>query len=194
MKPAGANYKPTHTNFMKTPQKLNNAQTLQTSMQNQRNDAHYTVAKIMSASPLDLILIMYEQLFELIPDIKKNIQAKSFTATKPDVERAQAIVDELINALDFDLDISRDLGAIYFYIRDRIMIANIRFDEAIWDHIEETLRPLYEGFKNAAQQIDATTEKQNPLKSHRTSIVAGITYGQANINEVVVNTSSGLQA
>jgi flagellar protein FliS len=151
----------------------------------------YMAAKVMSASPLELILIMYEQFFELIPDIKSNIAKNSPGEVEPDAERAQAIVDELINALDFDVELSKDLGAVYYYVRDRILESNVKFDPAIWDGIESVMRPLYEGFKSAAKQVE--TPRDDPLKSKSTQIVAGITYGQNNLKEVVINTRSGLK-
>jgi len=152
-----------------------------------------TTAKIMSASPLQLIIIMYEQFLELIPDIKRNIEKKSAAAMEPDSERAQAIIDELINALDFDVEMSKDLGAIYFYVRNRILEANIRFDAAIWDDIESVVRPLYEGFKEAERQLGPEINKP-AISAGSPSIVAGITYGQNSLKEIVVNTKSGLKA
>ena len=156
------------------------------------DDKRYTAAKVMSANPLELILIMYEQLFELVPDIKANMEKRSPTDFGPDTERAQAILDQLINSLDFDQEISVDLGAIYFYVRDRIMESNIKMDAAIWGHIEETMRPLYEGFKDANNQLGMP--RQDPMKAKDTQIVAGMTYGQRSLKEVVVNTKSGLKA
>jgi flagellar protein FliS len=152
---------------------------------------NYTTARVMSANPVELILIMFEQFFELIPDIKRNIAKRSPAEAEPDAERAQAIVDELISALDFSQEVSKDLGAIYYYVRNRIMEGNIKFDAAIWDEIETVMRPLYEGFKEAAKQVDAP--RTDPLKSKSTQIVLGMTYGQNNLNEVVLNTKAGLK-
>jgi flagellar protein FliS len=154
------------------------------------HDRRHMPAKVMSANPFELILIMYELLFELISDIKGSIAKRSPAEAEPDAERAQAVVEELINSLDFSLEISRDIGAIYFYVRNRIMEANIKFDSVIWDDIESTMRPLYEGFKDAAKQLEAPRE--DPRKSNRTQIVAGMTYGQNNLKEVVLNTKKGL--
>ena len=189
MKPAGENYKPNKMNIGKIPAMKPGTPS---SLPGQ-DEKQYQAARVMSASPAELILMMYEQFFALIPDIKANIQKRAPKATEPDVERAHAIVEELINALDFEQEIAQDLGAIYFYVRDKIMEAHIKFDAATWDHIEETLRPLYEGFKNAAGQVDAVTAKPNPLTSTRPAILSGMTYGQGNLKEVVLNTKSGLQ-
>ena len=189
MKPAGENYKPNKMSFGKVPvMRQGTPSTLPG-----QDEKQYQAARVMSASPAELILMMYDQFFSLIPDIKANIQRKAPQATEPDVERAQAIIEELINSLDFDLELAQDLGAIYFYVRDKIMEAHIKFDPAIWDHIEEILRPLYEGFKNAAGQVDAAAAKQDPLKSNKPSILSGMTYGQGNLKEVVLNTKNGIK-
>jgi flagellar protein FliS len=158
-------------------------------------DRKYIASKVMSASPAELILMMYEQFFELIPDIKQGIRKKSPALAEPHAERAQAIIDELINALDFSVDMSKDLGAIYFYVRDRILEANVKFDESIWDHISDTLRPLYDGFAEAAKQAaPGGAAKRQASKGQASVIVAGMTYGQNNLNEIVINTKNGLKA
>jgi flagellar protein FliS len=145
----------------------------------------------MTASPGELILMMYDQLFELIPEIKYNIVRKSAAAMEADSERAQAIVDELINSLDFSVEMSADLGAIYFYVRNLMLEANIKFNASIWDRIESLMRTLYEGFKEAfgalGHEQNAAADTAGP------SIIAGITYGQGSLKEIVVNTRSGLK-
>lgn len=184
MKPPGGNYAPGKMNINRIPKKASPAGGVTES-------GGYTTAKVMAASPLELILIMLEQFFELIPDIKQNIQKGSAAAMEPDSERAQAIIEELINSLDFDVEMSKDLGAIYYYVRDRILEANIKFDARIWDHIESVMRPLYEGFAEAGRILEPE-EKQPFAPTSNPSIFAGITYGNRSLNEIVVNTKSGL--
>ena len=152
-----------------------------------------TTARIMTASPAELILIMYEQFFELIPDIKRNIHNHSAAAMEPDSERAQAIVEELINALDFDVELSKDIGAIYFYVRNRILEANIVFDAEIWDDIETIMRTLYDGFKEATRLLEPQMKIAEPDSSSGPSIFAGMTYGQSNLKEIVLNTKNGIK-
>ncbi|MCL2060051.1 MAG: flagellar export chaperone FliS [Oscillospiraceae bacterium] len=201
MKPPGGNYAPNRINVNRIPNRMQNAVEVEAvdaaAMAGNGAEAvgageDYRAAKVMTASPAELILIMYEQFFELIPDIKKSIGRKSAAAMEPDSERAQAIVEELINALDFDVEISRDIGAIYVYVRNRILEANIKFDAAIWDDIEAVMRSMYEGFKEASKQIEPLM-KQPDISREAPSIVAGMTYGQHSLKEVVLNTKSGIK-
>lgn len=194
MKPPGGNYQPNKMNINKIPTRNTVAATGAATVDERAGEGGgYTTARVMTASPLDLILIMYEQFLELIPDIKRNIQKRSAASMEPDSERAQAIVEELINALDLDVGMSRDLGAIYYYVRNKILEANIKLDAAAWDHIETVMRPLYEGFKDAARQMESG-EKHSGISSSNPSIVAGIIYGHGRLKEIVVNTKSGIQA
>ena len=214
MKPPGGNYKPNNINIGKIPMRTtaagaNNAlespviaarsgsgaqtgENLGAFDGNSGGTDNYTTARVMTASPAELILIMYEQFFELIPDIKRNIQKKSAAAMEPDSERAQAIIEELIGSLDFNIELSKDIGAIYFYVRNLILEANIRFDAGIWDRIESVMRPLYEGFKEASNLLESETPDKPFLAAAGPSIVAGITYGQSKLKEIVVNTKSGI--
>ena len=190
MKPAGSNYRPIPGAVLKTAANISVAKTEGDSRQS-------STARVMSAPPLDLVLIMYEEFFALAKDIKANIARKAPAAVEPDAERAQAIIDELVNSLDFDVEMSKDLGAIYFYVRDRILEANIKFDALIWEHIEDTMRPLYEGFMDAARQAtEAGLEAgcAGGAPAEQPAIVAGMTYGHNSLNEVVVNAKNGLRA
>jgi len=202
MKPPGGNYKPNRYIF--APKNAAAAADLKETTEkspeaaNAPNAANaapandYKTARVMTASPIGLILMMYEQFLELIPDIKRSIARGSAAAMEPDAERAQAIVEELLNSLDFDVDMSKDLGAIYVYVRNKILEANIMFSADIWDHIETIMRSLYNGFKTAADSLDPA-QKQPAIPVMSPSIIAGMTYGQGNIKEVVVNKRAGFQ-
>ena len=192
MKPPGGNYKPDRMTIQKIPNRMSGAVADDAEGNDTPGVAEVNTAKVLTASPAELILMMYEQFFELIPDIKRNIQRKSAAATEPDSERAQAIIEEFINSLDFDVELSKDLGAIYFYVRNLILEANIRFDVAIWDEIESVMRPLYEGFKEASRQLEPISA-DSVISSSNPSIFAGITYGQNSLKEIVVNTKNGLR-
>lgn len=214
MKPPGGTYKPTFINVGKIPKSMSvpvpvsatgdadvSVQAISPNaaeppvvgaINAPPDESRYTTARVMTASPAELILMMFEQFFDLIPDIKRNVARGSQAAVEPDAERAQAIVDELIGSLDFSLDISKDIGAIYIYVRNKILEANIRFDADIWDHVESVMRPLYDGFKQAAAQA-GTDAEQPAISSRDPSIIAGYTYGHSSLKEVVVNTKTGLR-
>ena len=195
MKPAGSNYRPNPGAALRTAAEACGAGSPATPPAS-GEDRQYMAARVMSASPLDLVLIMYEQFFALAKDIKANIAKAAPAAVEPDAERAQAIIDELVNSLDFDVEMSKDLGAIYFYVRDRILEANVKFDASIWEHIEQTMKPLYEGFADAARQAAEAEQESGAATAAaaaRPAIVAGMTYGQGTLKEVVVNTKKGLR-
>ena len=197
MKPTGGTYRPDRPNIGKlrdvAAQPADAASQPVDAASQPVDAASYRTAKVMTASPLELILMMYEQLFELIPDIKNSIDKGSAAAAEPDAERAQAIVDELINSLDFSIELSKDIGAIYVYVRNLILEANIKFDADIWDQIESVMRPLYEAFKEA-ERLVGSDGRQFAAQTSAPSIFAGMTYGQGSLKEVVVNMRSGLQA
>jgi len=195
MKPPGGNYKPNRIAVGKALGRMAAGKAPGRARAAAESECAKTdggvTARVMTASPIELILMMYEQLFGLIPEIKRSIGRNSAAAAEPDAERAQAIVEELINSLDFSVGISADLGAIYFYVRNLILEANIKFDAAIWDRVEALMRPLYEGFREAARQAEPAPMPE--IGGADPSILAGFTYGQGNLKEIVVNTRSGLR-
>jgi flagellar secretion chaperone FliS len=71
--------------------------------------------------------------------------------------KAQAIVTELLGALDFDRggELARQLGSIYPYLHQRLVAANVKKDASVAREVEAHLRALLEAWETIARQAAA---------------------------------------
>jgi len=114
----------------------------------------YRRQDILTASSVDLIIMLYDAL-------KKNIVLGRRMIGKNDVQnshkyliKAQEIVSELINCLDMNYPISEELLSIYDFMLRSIEEANIRKDEAPLVPLLEMVDSLREAWK----EISATNK------------------------------------
>ena len=129
-------------------------------MINARPQDAYRRQDIMTASSVDLIIMLYDAL-------KKNIVLGRRAINKNDVQnshkhliKAQEIVSELINCLDMNYPISEELLAIYDFILRNIEDANIRKEEAPLEPLLEMIDSLREAWK----EISATNRGSTYLQ------------------------------
>ena len=123
-------------------------------MINTRPQDAYRKQDIMTASSVDLIIMLYDAM-------KKNIMLGRRSMVRKDVEsshkyliKAQEIVSELINCLDMSYQISEELLSIYEFILRNVEEANIHKDDAPLTPVLEIIDSLREAWK----EISATNK------------------------------------
>ena len=121
---------------------------------NTRPQDAYRRQDIMTASSIDLIVMLYDALKKNIVLGKRGIAKKDIQITHKHLVKAQEIVSELINCLDMNYQISEDLLALYEFAIRNIEEANIRKDEATLEPVIEMVDSLREAWK----EISATNK------------------------------------
>lgn len=107
----------------------------------------YLRNQIESASREQLILMLYDGLLRFCEQGKAAIQEKEFVPAHEALMRAQAVLMELVNALDQDNggEIAENLGRLYAYMFQKLVEANMT----------HTIEPIDETLKHASQIRDA---------------------------------------
>jgi len=121
-------------------------------MINQRPQDAYRRQDIMTASSVDLVVMLYDALKKNIILGKRGIQKKNTEVAHRHLIKAQEIVSELINCLDMSYPISDELLALYEYALKNIEDANMHKNE-------EPLAPIVEivdSLRDAWKEISAT--------------------------------------
>lgn len=116
---------------------------------------HYQNNSVMTASPVELIIMLYDG---LIKQIKLSVLFMG--DNRPEqagrhLIQAQNIVSELLKSLDFKYDIAKQLMSIYDYIMSELVKANItKNPERMNDLIEiiESLREAWQTVKAKSGQ------------------------------------------
>ncbi len=116
-------------------------------LNNQQGYAQYNTNKIMTASPAELTLMLYEGAIKFcniaILGIEQNDVMKSHT----NIVKAERIIEELLITLNHKYPVAKDFENVYNYIYDRLVEANVKKDKEILEEVLEHLRGMRDTWK-----------------------------------------------
>ena len=93
--------------------------------------AQYQEHSIMTASPGDLTLMLYNGCVKFIKQGQSAIEQRDISGANSAITRAQDIILEFMSTLNMEYDVSHNLMALYEYIHHRLIEANIRKDNQV---------------------------------------------------------------
>jgi flagellar protein FliS len=116
----------------------------------------YLESRVLSASPLELVCMLYQCALDSVRDARRHLAAGDIVARSRSVCRAVGAISELEGSLNHADGgaISRNLGELYQYIRQRLTEANMRQMDAPLAEVESLLSTLSEAWKAASVQSD----------------------------------------
>ncbi len=112
----------------------------------------YLEQKVMSSSPEELTLMLYEGAIKFIKQAKIFNSDKQIEKTSNAMLRAQAIYTELQSTLNLDYDISNEFDQLYEYILRRLMEANLEKSNEILDEVLELSIEFRDTWKEAMKK------------------------------------------
>ena len=116
----------------------------------------YLESRVLSASPLELVCMLYQCALDSVQDGRRHLAAGDIVARSKAVCRAVAAIAELDGSLNHAEGgaISRNLGELYQYMKQRLTEANLRQTDAPLAEVESLLSTLSEAWKAASVQPD----------------------------------------
>lgn len=109
----------------------------------------YKENSVLTASPQELTLMLYNGALKFINQGKISIERKNIEGANEAIKRAQDIITELNFTLDMSYEISKSLRPLYFYINERLLEANIQKDVAYLDEAYNMVAELRDTWKEA---------------------------------------------
>lgn len=102
-----------------------------------QSSAHnaYKQNSVTTASPGELTLMLYNGCLKFLTIAKKAMLDKNIEAKNTNLQKAQAIITELMVTLDMNVPISKEIQPLYDYMKRRLLEANIKNDPAIIDEV-----------------------------------------------------------
>ncbi|MDI6603710.1 MAG: flagellar export chaperone FliS [Thermoanaerobacteraceae bacterium] len=113
----------------------------------------YKENSILTASPEELVLMLYNGILRFTEEAKIAIGNKNFERANNSIIRAQDIVSELSATLDMEYDISKNLYSMYDYIMRRLIEANLKKDINILDEVKGLVKDLKEAWSEALNRV-----------------------------------------
>ena len=112
-----------------------------------RGYAAYQRQKIMTASPADLTLMLYEGAIKFCNIAIVACENHDIEKAHNNIRKTDAIIEEFQLTLDKKYEVSKDFDAVYTYIRQRLLQANLSKDPEILQEVLEHLRVMRDTWK-----------------------------------------------
>lgn len=115
-------------------------------------------SKVSSADPHKLILMLYQGAILAIALAKEQIRRKEIAAKGASISKAIMIIDEGLKAsLDKNVGggLAQNLSALYDYMNQRLLIANLKNDTRILDEVSNLLTDLKGAWESIGQTASA---------------------------------------
>ncbi|WP_339175273.1 flagellar export chaperone FliS [Solibacillus sp. FSL R5-0691] len=116
----------------------------------------YKQNSVTTASPGELTLMLYNGCLKFLTRAKKAIEEKNIEEKNTNIQKAQAIISELMSTLNKDLEVSKQMIPLYDYMNRRLMEANINNDSTIITEVEG----LVTEFRDTWKEVIKITRQQ----------------------------------
>jgi flagellar protein FliS len=128
----------------------------------------YQDMKVQTASPAQIMIMLYDGAIRFSLQVKKKIEERDFEGKGIFISKTQAIIDELMNSLDFSIapELCSSLQQLYIYINERLTDANIKLNAEAINEVVGLLTTLRDGWKQAlsSQSQDPTVKRLQDTK------------------------------
>ena len=109
--------------------------------------AQYEKNKIMTASPAELTLMLYEGAIKFCNIAILAIEQKDNDKAHANIMKTQRILEEFRNTLDRKYPVWEDFDRVYVYLLHRLFEANVAKDTEILEEVNTHLRSMRDTWK-----------------------------------------------
>ncbi len=109
--------------------------------------AQYNNSKILTASPAELTLMLYEGAIKFCNIAILGIEQNDIQKAHTNIVKVQRIIDEFRATLDMKYPVAQDFDRVYSYLLQRLMEANIKKDKEIMEEVASHLRSMRDTWK-----------------------------------------------
>ncbi len=114
--------------------------------------AEYTNNKIMTASPAEITLMLYEGAIKFCNIAIIAIENGEIEKAHVNIKKTQRIIEEFRNTLDRQYKVAEDFDRIYVYLLQRLLEANIKKDKEILEEVNMHLRSVRDTWKEVMRR------------------------------------------
>lgn len=109
--------------------------------------AAYQNSKIMTASPAELTLMLYDGAIKFCNIAIVGIEKNDIEKAHNNIIKVDRILNEFQATLDHKYEVAKDFDNVYNYLRKRLVEANVKKDAEILEEVLKHLRTMRDTWK-----------------------------------------------
>ena len=109
--------------------------------------AQYNNSKVLTASPAELTLLLYEGAIKFCNIAMMGLEENNIQKTHDNIKKAQAIIEELQSTLNHSYKVAEDFDNVYHYIYSLLTDANIHKDKETLEKALNEIRGMRDTWK-----------------------------------------------
>ncbi len=117
--------------------------------------AQYQRNKILTASPAELTLMLYEGAIKFCNVAIAGIESGDMEKAHNNIIKAQKIIDEFRSTLNHKYPVAEDFDNVYKYVGRLLVDANVKKDATILEEALTHLRTMRDTWKEVMQKAGA---------------------------------------
>ena len=114
----------------------------------------YKNSKVLTASPAELTLMLYDGCIKFCNMAVMDINGKDFYKANKNIQKAERIIGEFKMTLDHRYEVAKDFDNIYDYVLRRLHEANMTKDTTILDECITHMRSLRDTWKEVMKRTN----------------------------------------
>lgn len=114
--------------------------------------AAYANNKVATASPAELTLMLYDGAIKFCNIAIMALEEKDLEKAHNNIIKVENIITEFQITLNHNYPVAKDFDAVYKYLKERLVQANVKKDKEILDEVLEHLRTMRDTWKEVMQK------------------------------------------
>ena len=107
----------------------------------------YNNSKVMTASPAELTLMLYDGAIKFSNIAIMAIEENNIEKANKNIIKVQRIIEEFRSTLDRKYPVAQDFDRVYVYLLRRFLEANMKKDKSILEEVNMHLRSMRDTWK-----------------------------------------------
>ncbi|WP_136607135.1 flagellar export chaperone FliS [Paenibacillus dokdonensis] len=121
----------------------------------------YQQTQLQTAPPSQLLLMLYDGAIRFVRMGISGIEERDYEKANTYLCKAQAVIHELIAALNYDYPIAKTLHQVYEYMVYQLIQANMKKSTDPAKEIVSHLQELREAWDTASKSLNTAAEQNN---------------------------------
>ena len=112
----------------------------------------YAKNRILTASPAELTLMLYEGAIKFCNIAIVGVEENDIEKAHNNIQKVESVLNEFLATLDHKYEVAKDFENVYNYMMERLVEANMKKDKAILEEVLGHLRTMRDTWKEIMQQ------------------------------------------